>query len=179
MLLGVLAVYLPVVALWQGKIISGGDFAYLHVRRMAFAREQLFHNPAGTHLPAWYPRELLGTPFWSNVQNFPFLPTRLLVLLTLEPQYTYTFAIVIAALLTATFTYTYARRIGLGAVAGAGAGWTFACCGFFAGRIPAGHMPLLEAMPALPLLLWLIEVCLQSPPKDRRIGWKLVALGLS
>jgi hypothetical protein len=29
--------------------------------------------------------------------------------------------------------------------------------GFFASRVMAGHLPLLEAYPALPQLLWLVD----------------------
>ena len=66
------------------SVLVGSDYIELHSRRMQYARDALF-GPANV-LPAWYPRELLGTPFWSNIQNFPFIPTRLLVLMTMEPN---------------------------------------------------------------------------------------------
>ena len=148
--IAVIAVIWPNIAPDDMQLAS--DYALLHQRRMTFAREALF-GPDHV-LPAWYPRELLGTPFWANVQNFPFLPTRLLVLLLFDPQWRYTYAVAVSlsAILTSLFTYLYCRRIGLGAVASATGAWTFACCGYFVSRIAAGHLPLLEAFWGLPLL---------------------------
>ena len=129
---------------------------------MQFARDALFES--GHLLPGWYPRELLGTPFWSNVQNFPFIPTRLLVLLTMDPAgpYNYGVAVTLSAVLAALFTYLYLRKIGLGIAGSAAAGWTFACSGYYASRVAAGHLPLLEAYPGLPLLLWVTESLIQA-----------------
>lgn len=148
-----------------GTLKLAGDYKNLHVHRMRFAREALM-GPQNT-LPDWYPRELLGTPFWSNIQNFPFLPTRLLILL-FDPKgpYTYTFAITLAASLAAVFTYLFALRIGLSPIGSAAAGWTFASCGYFASRTAAGHLPLLEVYCALPLLLW----CSESFCRSREMG---------
>jgi len=144
------------------SVLLGLDYIQLHLRRMQFARDALF---AAEHmLPAWYPRELLGTPFWSNLQNFPFIPTRLLVLLTLEPDgpYSYGIAITLSAVLAALFTYFYLRKLGLCMTGSTAAGWTFACSGYYASRVAAGHLPLLEAYPALPLLLWGVEGLLRA-----------------
>ena len=80
-LIGVSVVIRPTIAPGEKQVAT--DFGRLHQRRMAFAREALLG--LSHTLPAWYPRELLGTPFWSNVQNFPFLPTRLLVLFAFDP----------------------------------------------------------------------------------------------
>ncbi len=145
----------------------GLDYLQLHSRRMQFARDALFSS--GFSLPAWYPRELLGTPFWSNLQNFPFIPTRLLVLLTTDPlgPYSYGVAVTLSAVLAAIFTYLYLRRIGCSLTACAAAGWTFACSGFYAARVAAGHLPLLEAYPALPLLLWLVESQMQQQKQKK------------
>jgi len=82
MWVAVLAVYVPVRQHPDDNAMVGADYARLHLRRVRFAQEALFGPHP--HLPAWYPRELMGTPFWSNVQNFPFLPTRL-ALLPLDP----------------------------------------------------------------------------------------------
>src|SRR5688500_20306974 len=49
----------------------GLDYWHLHARRMQFARDAVFSPESA--LPGWYPREFLGTPFWANVQNFPFI----------------------------------------------------------------------------------------------------------
>lgn len=155
MSLAVLAVYWsPAV---PDTMLIGSDYFQLHLRRMQFARDALF--APRPMLPGWYPRELLGTPFWSNIQNFPFIPTRLLVLLTMEPSgpYAYSIAVMLSALLAALFTYLYLRKVGLGMTGSAAAGWTFACSGYYASRVAAGHLPLLEAYPALPLLLWVVE----------------------
>jgi hypothetical protein len=181
---GIVLMWIAVIALiWPGippgNVQIASDYQMLHQRRMSFAREALL-GPNHV-LPAWYPRELLGTPFWSNVQNFPFLPTRLLVLALFDPHWRYTFAVAfaLAAILTALFTYLYCRRIGLGIVASAAGGWTFACCGYFVSRIAAGHLPLLEAFWGLPLLLWIIESLAQRQAKNLPITRWLCALALS
>jgi len=135
-------------------VLAGTDYYLLHIRRMRFAREALL---GGRHtLPAWYPREMLGAPFGANLQSFPWIPTRL-VLLAFDPSIAYAVGIAMAAALAALFTFLYCRRAGLGRVGAVAAGFTFACAGFFATRVMAGHLPLLEAYPALPLLLWLVE----------------------
>jgi hypothetical protein len=168
----ILWVYLPLGVLTGGSLY-GSDFVSLHVRRLDFARRELF-GPSH-HLPAWYPREFLGTPFWSNVQNFPLIPTRFPLLLV-DPWTAYAIGVNVAALLAAWFTYLFARRLGLGRVGAAVAGWTFACGGFFASRVMAGHLPLLEAYPALPLLLWLVERYVASDSR-RSLRLNLFALG--
>lgn len=182
--LAILLMFAGVLAVYWSPIPPGGsqlasDFYGLHQRRMIFAREALL-GPDHT-LPAWYPREALGTPFWSNIQNFPFIPTRLLLLLAFDPKgpYTFTFGITLAAMLGALFTYLYARRIGLHPVASAAAGWTFVACGYFAARVAAGHLPMLEAYAALPLLLWGAESLIQAREAGRPQGRWILALGIS
>ncbi|MGE4606222.1 MAG: hypothetical protein AAEJ52_05730, partial [Myxococcota bacterium] len=157
MLCGVLAVYFP-PSLWDGDTtLHGMDFWALHLRRIHFVHEVW----SSEFLSGWYPRELLGTPFWSNLQNFPWIPTRLL-LLAIDPVFSYTVGVNLSALLAATFTYLYGRIIGWNPAASALAGWTFACAGFYAARVTVGHLPLLEAYPALPMLLWLAERSLRN-----------------
>jgi hypothetical protein len=68
--------------------------------------------------------------------------------------------------------------VGVGRLGAAVAGWTFACCGFFASRVMAGHLPLLEAYAGLPLLLWLVERYAASA-SIRTLRWNLAALGLA
>ncbi|MEI9973900.1 MAG: hypothetical protein WDO73_18710 [Ignavibacteriota bacterium] len=92
---------------------------------------------------------MLGAPYAANLQSFPWIPTRFLLFL-FPPETAYAPGVAIAALLSALFTYLFCRRAGLSDVASASAGWTFACAGFFASRVMAGHLPLLEAYPALP-----------------------------
>ena len=173
MVLAVIATYWPPDSEWA---LHGTDFAILHARRLRYAQEALL-GPLHT-LPGWYTRELGGTPFWSNIQNFPLIPTRLPLLL-MEPANAFGAGVQMAAVLAAVFTYLYGRRLGLGSVAAAAGGWTFAAAGFFASRVMAGHLPLLEAYPALPLLLWLAEVNLQSPSEDPRRWLKLLAVSLA
>ena len=79
--LAVLWVYCP-IDLLRGATLFSSDHFTLHLRRLDFAREQLF-GPSH-RLPAWYPREFLGTPFWSNLQNFPLIPTRLIPFTQIE-----------------------------------------------------------------------------------------------
>jgi hypothetical protein len=159
MLAGVVAVYFPPSLIASDKKLMGMDHRQLHERRMRFAREALLpgegKRPA---LPAWYPREFMGTPFWSNLQSFPFIPTRLLIVLSFDPETGYAPAVTLSAALAAVFTWLACRRIfDLPPWASAVAGWTFACSGFYASRILAGHLPLLEGYLALPLLLWLVD----------------------
>lgn len=180
MVLAVIATYWPNAPPGAGPdsewALHGTDFANLHARRLRYAQEALL-GPLHT-LPGWYTRELGGTPFWSNIQNFPLIPTRLPLLL-MEPANAFGAGVQMAAVLAAVFTYLYGRRLGLGSVAAAAGGWTFAAAGFFASRVMAGHLPLLEAYPALPLLLWLAEVNLQSPSEDPRRWLKLLAVSLA
>src|SRR5215213_254333 len=112
MCVAVIAVYFPIRGKPTDNTQEGGDFHYLHARRMDFAREHLTRDKS---LPGWYPREFMGTPFWSNVQNFPFIPTRL-ALLPVPKLYVYTAGVILSAVLAAAFTFGYARAIGLGPV---------------------------------------------------------------
>jgi hypothetical protein len=177
MLLGVFVVYSP-SRYESGKLGLGGtDHSYLHMRRMTFARESILIDRAFP--PGWYPHELMGTPFWSNIQNFPFLPTRLLVLLFVEPFNAMTVGTILAALLAASFTFLYCRSVGLSPVSAAVAGWTFASAGFFASRVFAGHLPLLEAYPSMPLLLWLVERALKARAEPVVFSKRLFGLGLA
>jgi hypothetical protein len=113
-------------------------------------------------IPAWFPREQLGVPFWSNPQNCSFLPTHLLLLL-FDPADAYTVVVYVSVLISALFSYLYARSVDMSRVASAAAAWTFACSGYFASRLLAGHLGLVETYAALPMLLWCIEsVCTRS-----------------
>jgi len=169
------AVYLRPSLLSGEETLAGIDYLQLHAVRLEFAEDALF-GPRHT-LPAWYPRELLGAPFAANLQSFPWIPTRL-VLLLFDPEIAYAPGVAIAALLAAVFTYLYCRRAGLSEIAAAASGWTFACAGFFASRVRAGHLPLLEAYPSLPLLLWLADRAL-DPLRARNhrldLGWLAIA----
>ncbi len=149
MILGLLAVYCPLALFGGEQSLLGIDYNNIHERRIRYAQEA-FAAPGG-HLPAWYTRELMGTPFWSNLQSFPLVPSRLAVF-WLEPTILFSVAVNLAAILAALFTYLYLRKLELGRLASAVGGWTFAASGYFASRMLAGHLPLLEAFRALPLL---------------------------
>jgi Bacterial membrane protein YfhO len=176
MLVGVASLYHLWLAMDSSQTLFGFDYLQLHVRRLDYGRHALF--AAYPHLPAWYSRELMGAPFWSNIQSFPFIPTRFPLLLV-DPLQAYAWGVNLAAALAALFTYLYCRRIGLTRLAAATSGWTFAASGFFASRVMAGHLPLLEAYPALPLLFWLIEVAIQEPAQNRRSNLPLLALSIA
>jgi hypothetical protein len=90
------AVYLRPSILSGKMAMAGSDYLQLHKARMAFADEGLF-GPRHT-LPAWYPHELLGSPFAANIQSFPWIPTRLLLLLLFTPE-TALFAVVMLVVL--------------------------------------------------------------------------------
>ena len=165
------AVYLRPGILSGKESLFGIDYRELHKSRLEFAQDNLFgpqHN-----LPAWYPRELLGAPYAANLQSFPWIPTRLLLLL-FDSEVAYAPGVAMAALLAALFTYLFCRRAGLSEIAAAAAGWTFACAGYFSSRVIAGHLPLMEAYPALPLLLWLADRALERPKR-----WDLVWLAVA
>ena len=108
LVLSIEAVYFRPSVLRDG--LYGSDYKYLHAERIAFARDALL-GP-GHWLPAWYPRELLGAPFAANIQSFPWIPTRL-VLLLVDPKHAYALAVTIAAALAGIFTYLFCKRIGL------------------------------------------------------------------
>jgi hypothetical protein len=174
MVVGILCVYLPPRG--YGQQLLGADYSYLHKYRIQYAQEALFGDDP--HLPGWYSRELMGSPFWSNIQSFPFVPTRL-ILLFFPSDIAFQVGVVLAALLSAVFTYLYCRSRDMARLAAAVAGWTFACSGYFASRVLAGHLPLLEAYPALPLLLWLAETAIQKEAAGEGFRLRLLALGLS
>ena len=170
------AVYLRPSILSGQMAMAGSDYLQLHKARMAFAEESLF-GPRHT-LPAWYPHELLGSPFAANMQSFPWIPTRLLLLCLFSPEMAYAPGVLMAALLASIFTFLFCRRAGLSDIGAAAAGWTFASAGYFASRVMAGHLPLLEAYPALPLLLWLADRALdpaRAARHRRDVGWLAVA----
>ena len=182
MIVGVVLVYCPWSVLSRQARFIGADFEQLHAFRMTFAREAIF-GPAHS-LPAWYPRELMGTPFRADLQNFPLIPTRLAVVLLFEPRVAFMVSVIASAVLAAVFTFLLCRRLGFSRIGSAAAGWTFACCGFYASRILAGHLPLLEAYPSLPALLWLMDRAL-APQEVRntrstpRSDGSLIALALT
>jgi hypothetical protein len=176
-LLGVTAaVYTRPPVFLKDQALNGVDYFELHARRIAFAQDALF-GP-GHFLPAWYSRELLGAPFSANIQSFPWIPTRLLLLLIPDARLHYAVGVLLAALLAALFTWLYCRRSGLSNVASVAAGWTFASAGYFASRVFAGHLPVLEAYPSLPLLLWLAD---RATASDRAAYWwrDLIALAVA
>ena len=148
------AIYFRPAVVLKNQTLIGADYSQLHERHIAFARDALF-GPKH-FLPAWYPRELFGAPFSANLQSFPWIPTRLILFL-FDPSVSFSIGVWMAAALAALFSYLYCRRMGISEIGSVAAAWTFACAGFFASRVMAGHLPLLEAYPALPLLLWLVE----------------------
>jgi hypothetical protein len=151
--------YLPLPVLRGTNSLYGWDYMFLHARRLSFARDAL-RGP--THqLPGWYSREMLGTPFSANLQDFPWIPTHLPLLL-FNPDKAYAVGIALAAALSALFTYLFCRRSGLSPIASAAAGWTFASSGAFAAHVTVGHLVNLEGYPALPLLLWLADRAIES-----------------
>jgi hypothetical protein len=169
------AVYLPPALFDGGRTLLGSDYQRLHVQRIAFARQAIL---AGHGLPAWCPYDFLGAPFTANLQSFPWIPTRLLLLL-LDPEVAYAAGVALAAALAAGFTFLFCRRAGLSPLGAAAAGWTFACAGFFSSRVAAGHLPLLEAYAALPLLLWAADRALASPRRRDLLLLALSAAGFA
>src|SRR5205814_5167282 len=73
MCLATIVVYIPLGG-EPGAFLLGIDYRDLHMRRMRYAQEALFGEGHRAYLPAWHTREFLGSPFWSNVQNFPWIP---------------------------------------------------------------------------------------------------------
>ena len=175
-LLGLTAsVYVPPSIFLGDQALAGSDYFELHIKRIAFAQGALF-GP-NHFLPAWYPRELLGAPFSANLQSFPWIPTRLLLLLLPNARLHLEVGVLLAALLSALFTWLFCRRSGLSEVASVAAGWTFASAGFFASRVFAGHLPLLEAYPSLPLLLWLADRATAPASRRRDLAALAIAAG--
>ena len=175
MLVLALSTYAP-PGLFRGQWrLDGIDYMMLHGRRVDFALTEIARHG---RVPAWYPRELMGTPFWSNVQSFPLLPTRLL-LLPSGRENLFTLAVWLSVAISAGATYLWARRLGAGAIGSAAAGWTFVCGGYFASRTAAGQLGMLETYWALPVLLYLVERLASARPGGwARSGW-LAGLGLT
>jgi hypothetical protein len=167
------AVYLRPSIFLENQALNGVDYFELHIKRIAFAQDALF-GPSH-FLPAWYPRELLGEPFSANLQSFPWIPTRLLLLLLPNARLHFEVGVLLAALLSALFTWLFCRRSGLSEVASVAAGWTFASAGFFASRVFAGHLPLLEGYPSLPLLLWLADRATRPASRKRDLAALAIA----
>ncbi len=167
------AVYLHPSIFLGDQALNGVDYFELHIKRIAFAQDALF-GP-NHFLPAWYPRELLGEPFSANIQSFPWIPTRLLLLLLPNARLHFEVGVLLSALLSALFTWLFCRRLGLSEIASIAAGWTFASAGYFSSRVFAGHLPLLEAYPSLPLLLWLADRATAATSRRR----DLVALAIA
>lgn len=167
MLAGVMIVYFPKTTEDGRRLLHGMDHILLHLRRITFAQDSL-RGPRH-ELPGWYPRELLGTPFWSNVSNFPFIPTRLIFFFTSDPLGLYTRSVLTSALLAAIFTYLYCRRIGVGCIGTAAAGWTFAWQATLDDKpaviLPANHAFMAVKVPAGPH-----EVRLSFATPGRRTG---------
>jgi hypothetical protein len=169
------SVFLRPSLLDGSRQLVGSDYRHLHGRHIAFAREALLGAPHT--VPAWDPHEFMGTPFAANLQSFPWIPTRFALFL-FDPEVAYAAGVAIAAGLAAWFTFLYGRRAGLSRLGAVAAGWTFACAGYFTSRVTAGHLPLLEAYPALPLLLWLTDRAL-APERLKRHTFDLAALALA
>ena len=92
------AVYLRPEIVTGASSLMGSDYEMLHRWRLAFARQGLFG--ARHTLPAWNPHEVLGAPFAANLQGFPWIPNRL-VLLLLDPSVAFGAGVAIAAALAA------------------------------------------------------------------------------
>jgi hypothetical protein len=167
------AVYMRPEILRGSSSLMGSDYEMLHRLRLWFARQWLF-GPAH-RLPAWNPHEVMGAPFTANLQGFPWIPTRFILLLV-DPSVAYGLGVAIAAGLAALFGFLYFRSLGLSRVGAATAAWTFAAAGFFSSRVMAGHLPLLEAYPALPLLLWL---CDRAMTRARRFDLGALAVAIA
>src|SRR5262249_5501126 len=85
----------------------------------------------------------------------------------------------LAAVLSALFTFLFCKALGQSPIGAAVSSWTFACAGFFASRVMAGHLPLLEAYPALPLLLLLIETIVARRRDVQPVTCHLCALAVA
>ncbi len=154
LILAAAGIYLPISVIRGTETLYGWDYMLQHSRRLSFAREGL--GSASHTLPAWYSREMLGTPFSANIQNFPWIPSHL-ILLFFDPDVAYAPGVAISAVLAAIFTYLFCRRARLSHIAAVAAAWTFSCAGYFSSRILVGALTPLEVYPSLPLLLWLSD----------------------
>ncbi len=80
------------------------------------------------------------------------------------------------------FTWGLACRLGLSVLGAAVAAFTFGTCGFVASKVIVGNLPMLEAIPALPLLLWLVDRVVRDDGTSRThvADWhRLLALALA
>lgn len=151
--LATMALYFPPKILTGRFSIVGLDYFQLHRCRLEYAREFIFRSFC---LPGWYTREFLGSPFWSNLHNFSWLPNHLMLLL-FNPAIAYNVAVIVSALLSAGAMFFYCRSIELSHLAATVSAWTYAASGFFASRVMAGQLHILETYGSLPLLFWIVE----------------------
>ncbi len=171
---GIFALYLPRDVMTGRRQLYGADFLQTHQYRLEFFREAV--SSGYWRVPAWYPREAMGTPFRADPQNFPWSPTRLPLLL-LPPAAAYAPGVLLDALAALLAAYFLAVELGLSRWAGAAVGFTFAASGMFASRVMAGQLPNLDGYAALPLLLLLAERAVRRESADSRR--RLVALGVA
>lgn len=175
MVLLIFPVYTSFSLLTGKTFLLGLDFKGLFLYRIEYLKESITN---GNGIPGWYSREFMGTPFWSNIQNFPLIPTRF-VFYMMDTSHAYAIVVLLSALLSAIFTYLYARKCGLNPLASAVSGWTFACSGFFASRIWVGHLSLIESFFSLPLLLWIAESFLNYKKGERKSYFFFIAMAVS
>ena len=162
-----MALYVP-SKIFTGRFsILGLDYFQLHRYRLEYAREFIFSSFG---LPGWYTREFLGSPFWSNLHNFSWLPNHLILLL-FNPAIAYNVAVIVSALLSAGAMFLYCRALGLDHLASTASAWTYAASGFFAARVMAGHLPVLETYGSLPFLLWIVEKYSAKAIRSVELSW--------
>jgi len=133
MLIAVATLYRPWLSCAATALSSGSNYLQLHTHRIRYAREALF----GPHpcLPAWYSRELLGAPFWSNMQSFLLSPPASCSCSSIHCRRTRwrksgrSVGRVVHVFVLPPYRF--------GPTAAASSGWTFAASGFFVSRIMA------------------------------------------
>ena len=152
MLLATEAMYLPLSVLRGPSTLFGWDYMMLHARRLAFARDALF---SGHRLPGWYPREMLGTPFSANLQNFPWIPTHWRCCSSIPTKPTPLESRSQRACLLCSRSVLQAR--GIVPDRRRRCWLDLRLRGPFASSVMVGHLVNLEGYPALPLLLWLAD----------------------
>jgi hypothetical protein len=117
----------------------------------------------------WNPSVKTGYPLLAEGQAGVFYPLHWLTLSLLPPLASMNVCLVLSALATALASYAFLRNLQLSRAGSLLGGVSFAFGGFAAGHLP--HLSVVEALPWLPLLLWLVDAaCRRADP----LGWLAV-----
>ncbi len=155
-----------VVLLWPlcvGRALYWGDILFYFEPMSAFAKSHLERG----HLPLWNPYVLCGQPFLGNPQMGIFYPTSILSAFT-PVWLALSLNTLLHVFLCGAFCFLYLRRWTVhrtSALAGAIVYMGSAC---LIGRLQ--FPPMIQTAPYFPLLLYFLDLCIDRPRLQFRLG---------